>query len=613
MPIKNPLLIFLTLLGLSAVLWAFSGGPMDNMAGNPPDFHSCTFCHVTYPLNSGDGYMYGEGLPSEYTPGETYTLTVTLCDPGQSRWGFEVTALYGNNQQAGTFIITDDTNTMLSDNPGTSPDFVKHTSAGSFAGTLNGPVTWSFDWVAPSPAVGTIVFYASGLAADNNNSHTMDYVYRGKVFTAPPSNCNTGDPDDNTTTNVLDVLAVANHVLGLVLLEGDAFCRADCNADGTVNILDALGIANVILGIGDCGSGGIYKYTQPPETGDGWETASLADVGIDEEDIDAAVEGILTGVYQRVHGLVIIKDGYLVFEEYFEGEVYNSPTRIGPIVQFDRDRIHNLASTTKSITSALVGIAIDHGFISSEQESIYQIFDEYEDLSDELKEKMTMEHLLTMTAGWEWDENTSMTSDNDLYLFNTATDPIRFLLSRPMEAEPGSVWNYNGGGVTMLGEIVDRAAGVGLEDFSEQYLFEPLGITDWYWPYIRPGLVAAHGDLKLRPRDMAKFGQLFLDGGVWNGQRIVSEEWVEKSTQLWYEFGGIWWGRSDAYGYLWWHIPFSFGGQTYRAYSSMGWGGQYITVFPELDMVVVFTGGNYATAEPNYNILQNHIIPAVVE
>lgn len=612
MPIQRPLLTILILLALSSVLWAFSGGPMDNMAGEPPAFNNCTFCHVTHDLNSGDGYMYIDG-PTEYTPGERYTVTVTLYDPGQSRWGFELTALYGNNQQAGTFVVTDEINTQLSDNPGSSPDFIKQTSAGTFAGTENGPVSWSFDWIAPSPAAGTITCYATGNAADNNGLQSGDYIYRVKVFSVPPSSCNTGDPDDNGAVNVLDILAAANHILGLVVLEGDAFCRADCNADGTVNILDALGMANVILGIGECGSGGIYKYSRPPETGDGWQTATLADVGIDEDDIDAAVEGILWGEYQRVHGLVIIKDGYLVCEEYFEGEVYNNPTSIGPTVMFDRDRIHNLASTTKSITSAMVGIAIDQGFIASEQESIYQIFDEYEGLSDELKEKMTIEHLLTMTAGWEWDENTEMTSENDLYLFNTSSDPIQFLLSRPMEAEPGSVWNYNGGGVTMLGKIVDRAAGMGLEDFSVQYLFGPLGITDYWWPYIRTGLVAAHGDLKLRPRDMAKIGQLFLDGGVWNGQRIISEEWVEQSTQIWYEFDGIWWGGSDGYGYLWWHIPFYVGDETYRAYSSMGWGGQYITVFPELDMVVVFTGGNYATAEPNYDIIQNHIIPAVID
>jgi CubicO group peptidase (beta-lactamase class C family) len=182
-----------------------------------------------------------------------------------------------------------------------------------------------------------------------------------------------------------------------------------------------------------------------------------------------------------------------------------------------------------------------------------------------------------------------------------------------MEAEPGQIWNYNGAGVALLGKVIERGAGMGLEAFCNRYLFGPLGITNYQWTYFKPNFVAAWGDLKLRPRDMAKFGQLFLDGGMWDGQRIVSEEWVEKSTQPWYEFGGTWWGGSDAYGYLWWHIPFSVGGQTYRAYSSMGWGGQYIMVFQELGMVVVFTGGNFYTGEPCYEIVQNHIIPAVVD
>ncbi|MFC1726608.1 serine hydrolase domain-containing protein [candidate division KSB1 bacterium] len=348
-----------------------------------------------------------------------------------------------------------------------------------------------------------------------------------------------------------------------------------------------------------------YTPQVPEQVNDGWETGSVEEAGINPEPLIQAVENILNNTYPRVHSILIIKNGKLVFEEYFRGQVYvNSTIRFGPHVMFDREKKHNLASVTKSITSALTGAAIKNGFITDENEKVSTFFPEYQNLFDTQKEKITIEHLLMMESGLDWDENTEMNSDNDMYLFNAAGDPLRFLISMDIAGDPGTIWCYNGGAVTLLGKIIEKASGLNLEEFSEQYLFTPMGISDFRWPYIKPDLIAAHGDLKLRPRDMAKIGQMYLNGGVWEGEQIVTAEWVEKSTAGAFQSG---------YGYLWWGRNYNVNGEPIRSYAARGWGGQHISVLPDLDMVVVFTGGNYDSNTPEEYILEHYILPACVE
>ena len=347
-----------------------------------------------------------------------------------------------------------------------------------------------------------------------------------------------------------------------------------------------------------------YVYTQPEETGDGWSTSTLSQAGIDEVAISAAIEGVWRGDYPRVHAVLIARHGELVLEEYFRGQLYLNPVqRFGPEVLFDRDRTHQLASVTKSITSTLVGLAIDRGFIDGVDEPVHTFFPEYAGLFDDGERQVTVEHLLTMTAGWEWNENTEWgVSSNDMYGFNVASDPLAYLVGKELEAQPGQRWVYNGGAVTLLGKLVEKAVGQDLEAFSGQYLFTALGVTEFSWPYMRPTLIAAHGDARLRPRDMLKLGQLFLDGGVWNGTRILSEGWVQEATE-----GAL----AGDYGYLWWGDGSWGGYEIFRSFSARGWGGQWIIVLPELDMVVVFTGGNYESWDPVETIMAGHVLPAV--
>ena len=356
-----------------------------------------------------------------------------------------------------------------------------------------------------------------------------------------------------------------------------------------------------------------YTYQVPEQTGDGWETASLSDVGMDENLLTDMVNNINNNVYTEVHAVVIIKEGRLVFEVYFPGHVFNysGENYHGSIAGYNRETTHNTHSATKSITSALVGIAMDQGFIRDVDEKIFTFFTDYTDLNTGGKDTITVEHLLTMTSGLEWNEWDVSVSDanHDIIQFCNSWDPVAYILGKPLVTEPGTTFYYNGGGVDLLGEIVRIASGLGVDDFSEQYLFGPLGITHYNWQRLRSGMICTHGDIYLRPRDMAKFGYLFLENGVWNGTTIISQAWVQKSTEQYIALPQLDW--ADGYGYLWWLQTYHANNGEFASFRADGWGGQQIIVLPGIDMVVVFTGANYVSNPPCQEILTRFILPAV--
>jgi hypothetical protein len=173
----------ITLLFLPLLLWSYSGGPPDDVACNPPFFDSCVMCHSSFPENSGDGSYSIFGVPANYTPGATYNITVTIEDPGQEKWGFELTTQDTADCQAGVLIVTDPDSTQLSNNTGCNPDYIMQTSLGTHTGVLNGPVSWRFDWQAPGSGTGTVTFYSAGLAANDAAGTNGDYVYCTSVST----------------------------------------------------------------------------------------------------------------------------------------------------------------------------------------------------------------------------------------------------------------------------------------------------------------------------------------------------------------------------------------------------------------------------------------------
>jgi CubicO group peptidase (beta-lactamase class C family) len=364
-----------------------------------------------------------------------------------------------------------------------------------------------------------------------------------------------------------------------------------------------------------------YTYRPPEDINDGFDVGSLDEVDIDSVLIEKAVDSIYQGKYKEVHSMLIFKDGKLVFEEYFKGHKFKYDTagntnHHGELVTWDRTMSHRAMSVTKSITSACIGIAVDNGFIESPHQSIFDYLPEYQHLNKDGKDKITIEHLLTMTSGLEWNEWALPYSNpkNDVIMMYFVEDPVAYVLNKKLTGESGTSFNYAGGSNVLLGEIIKNATKMNLDEFSGKYLFGPLGIDPYYWAKYPDGVVDAAGGIEITPRDMAKIGVTFLNKGVWEGKQIISEQWVDKSAAFYP--GNNWMNDWDdhygmrGYSYSWWTHHFVKSGKRINMYYAGGWGGQFIMVIPELNTVVVFTGGNYTSFRPAFEILKQYILPA---
>lgn len=347
-----------------------------------------------------------------------------------------------------------------------------------------------------------------------------------------------------------------------------------------------------------------YTYQVPEQSNEGWETASLSDVGIDELSITRFMNELINNINHRIHGILIVKEGKLVFEKYFQGYAFYH----GALTEYDRATRHSLASVTKSFASAIVGIAFGQGSIQNVEQKAFSFFPEYDNINHSGKEEITLKHLLTMSAGLEWDESSTPYSDprNDLYQIWHQYDPIRFVLSKSIVSEPGAEFHYNSGLTNVLGEIVHKATGIRADNLAHEFLFTPLGITDYSWEELPHHVLYVSGDLQLLPRDVAKFGELYLRGGMWNGQRILPEWWIRESVKSQINANQIW-----DYGYQWWLHKFQVGSNEVDSFVAAGWGGQYIFVFPSLEMVVVTTAGYYDEPELEFHI-KELLVPVIL-
>jgi len=377
----------------------------------------------------------------------------------------------------------------------------------------------------------------------------------------------------------------------------NAFLLERIRDEKTIELIDRI----------EASQGKEYVYYVPEQTGDGWECADLKDVGIDKGHIIDCVNQIRAGKYKDTHSLLIVKNGKLAFEEYFgaEGTIWS------PFVnQVYRDRIQMLASVTKSVNSALIGIAVENGMIPSIHDPAFGLFPEYSSLLDNEKKKILIEHLLTMSAGLEWNELDVPYSDpkNDVNKMGQSPDWIQYCLAKPVVLKPGEKFNYHSGLSLILGEILKRSSGIQADKFAEKYLFNPLGISKYKWSKSPGGLIQTGGGLALRARDMAKFGQLYLNSGHWQGKQILPEEWVKESTRIQIK------KLVDGYGYQWWMRSFKVNSKPIDSFYALGRAGQFIMVFPALDLIVVSTAQNYDYGWANrfYNLVYKYILQAVM-
>jgi len=335
----------------------------------------------------------------------------------------------------------------------------------------------------------------------------------------------------------------------------------------------------------DCGA--------PADLSDGWPVSTPAQQGLDPKLICAIGPGLAKLKGANPHGAVVVRNGMLVYEQYFEGDDKRGSSWLG-VVPHDANTLHNMESITKSAVALLVGTAFDRGWLTNLDASIFSFLPEYGDLRTPDNNQITLHHLLSMTSGLDWPERAISVNnpENIVRRGYIAADPYRFVLERSVEESPGTVWNYNGGGVWLLGLILRKVAGQPLERFAKDALFEPLGIEEWEWAPFPNGDPGTSGGLHLRPRDLAKLGQLVLDGGVWQGRQIVSADWINRMTAR-QSPPGFSFGSLRSYGYLWWQGRSSIDNHEIDWVGALGRGGQRLYVVPTLRLVVAVTAGLY--------------------
>ena len=341
----------------------------------------------------------------------------------------------------------------------------------------------------------------------------------------------------------------------------------------------------------------------PAARDDGWPVAS-ADEGklIDHDALCSMADRLAASSDANIHAVLVAHRGRLVFERYFRGSDEIPSRFYGSRVEnvtFDADTIHDVKSVSKSVASLAVGIAIDRGLIRSVNEPIFSFFPELSDLRSPEKDRIQLVHALTMSMGLEWVEATPSTGDNnDEVRMHMAPDPCRYVLGLPATAPAGQGFFYNTGALTLVSAVMRKATGRPLDEFARENLFEPLSIAAVEWMRVK-GDSDAGGGLRLRPRDMAKIGQLVLAGGRCNDRQIVSKVWIETSTAAKLKATD-----NQSYGYLWWLGRSRLNEHEVHWVGALGRGGQSIRIVPELDLVVAVTAGYYRDYSPRAFQLQ---------
>ncbi|REE24863.1 CubicO group peptidase (beta-lactamase class C family) [Winogradskyella pacifica] len=342
--------------------------------------------------------------------------------------------------------------------------------------------------------------------------------------------------------------------------------------------------------------------------------------------IDSIHSDINNGYYGLIDRFMVIKNDELLadfkygqdYESIFKkydttNHQYNfNSTDWHPY--YKETELHTLQSVTKSITSILVGIALVlNKDYNVSNKAMPLLNDTHITPKDKRKQNISIEDLLTMRSGLQWNEETDHNdTTNDCYRLESSDNWIDYVLSKPMDTIPGTTFVYNGGGTVLLGKIIRTITNKRIDHWAEEKLFEPLGITDYYWKETPDGEIDTEGGLYLKAEDLAKIGSLLLNKGKWNGKQIVSESWVTTSTSPLLKNVKPQWRNVTGYGYQWWIPKYTDNGKT-NIYSANGYGGQYLMMAPEDNLIIIFNGWNI-NDEPQkstYSVLQDRIIPTL--
>ena len=338
-----------------------------------------------------------------------------------------------------------------------------------------------------------------------------------------------------------------------------------------------------------------------------WEKAAPGTAGLSEAKLQALHDAVRSPDYKKIGSVLVARHGKLVYEDYVDG---------------DAGTLRDTRSATKSITSILVGLAIQDGKLSGVDARVLSLLPEHArrvQNPDPRKDAITLEDFLTISSPLECDDwnDASRGNEERMYLVE---DWAQFILDLPIRgrmhlgenADPppyGRNFSYCTGGVFTLSEVMQRATGMRTDRYSEERLFKPLGIEQVQWVYSPLNIPQTGGGMRLTSRELLKIGQLYLDGGRWHGQQIINEQWVRESTRPHARIDD-----STEYGYLWWLKTFKSGEKSYPAFFMSGNGGNKVVVVPSLDLVAVLTSSNYNTRgmhEQTANLLTDYILASV--
>jgi CubicO group peptidase (beta-lactamase class C family) len=364
----------------------------------------------------------------------------------------------------------------------------------------------------------------------------------------------------------------------------------------------------------------------------GWANDPPARLGLDEKMLASFDADLAHGKYSLVDRFAVYRCGKLAFERTYSHDyeqIYHKEAHErGPLnahltgwynyfdpawhPYYHGTGLHSMQSVSKTVSSIIVGIAITRGdFKAGLDTPLLKYFDVAKVNNkvkniDDRKRRITLRHVLTMTTGLDWNEEVAYDDPkNDASRMEAADDWVQYVIDRPMAQEPGKVFNYSSGVSELLAHIFEQETGQDIEQYGAKYLFAPLGI-EYFWKRTPLGVVDTEGGLFLKNADLAKIGYLYLHGGAWEGKQIVSRDWVQQSlapftdAEEGYKYGFKWWllPRTDRQGFIW---------------MARGFGGQRLMVFPEEEMIAVFTGWEILKDEAPDRDLVNRILPAVRE
>jgi CubicO group peptidase (beta-lactamase class C family) len=334
-----------------------------------------------------------------------------------------------------------------------------------------------------------------------------------------------------------------------------------------------------------------YVYHIPEKKDDGIQTGDLKKAFTHPELVIEMVKETIRGNYPDVHSILIYKNGQLVLEEYF--------------YDYDQDKPHQLRSASKSFIGTLVGIAIDQGKIKNEYQKLLPLFkSKYPSVAnlDARKQMITIQDFLTYRHGMDCNDENPATKGHELKMMES-DDWVKFTLDLPMTDTPGIKSSYCTACAQTLGKLVELKTKTPLEEYAKKNLFSPMGITNYKWRFKTDrSSISTFNQMYLRPRDMLKLAKLYQDKGKWKGKQIVSSEWIKKTF-----------AKDDPeFGYLWRHKYFDVDGKRYNSYLATGNGGQKINIWPELNMITVFTGGNYNAYLYGRETPPNEMIPKYI-